>query len=127
MATNENDASFESRTREVFDAFQRKDGTKLRSLIRPEFGTTGGVPGNRMSGAEWAGLTETGFELRSFTVSEPSARVEGDTAVVSYSYTQDASYQGHSSAPDWFITDVWVRRDGEWQLLGRHYEILKQN
>ncbi len=116
---------FAGLTRELFEAVSRQDTESLESLVAGGFRTTGGVPGNRMSRDEWMGLVAGAFALQSFELREFVSTRDADTAVVSYGYSQAATYQDLEAPAEWFISDVWVRREGGWKLLGRHYEVLR--
>jgi uncharacterized protein DUF4440 len=80
-----------------------------------------------MSRDEWINLIDSGFVLRSLTLGDIATTIDGDTVVASYEYFQDTAYNGQQSPRDWFISDVWVRRDKAWQLLARHYEVTSGN
>jgi ketosteroid isomerase-like protein len=48
-------------------------------------------------------------------------RVYGDAALVtSRSLMAGATFRGQAWSPENYITDVWVRRDGRWQVVRRH-------
>lgn len=124
-AHDELEVDFRRLTHEVFDAFRRQDREALEPVVAHDFRTTGGVPGNRMSRGEWMDLVAGDFKLQSFALADTASTIDGDTAIVSYRYSQTATYNHQQTPPEWFISDVWVRRDGNWQLLGRHYEVLR--
>ena len=53
----------------------------------------------------------------------PDLRVHvyGDAALVtSRSLNPGATFSGQAWSPENYITDVWVRRDGRWQVVRRH-------
>ena len=50
-----------------------------------------------------------------------SVRVYGDAALVtSRSLNPGATFGGRAWSPENYITDVWVRRNGRWQVVRRH-------
>jgi hypothetical protein len=57
---------------------------------------------------------------RSYRYSDFLIRRYGEVAVVSAQYEQEASYSGVERSGRFVITDVWVQRDGRWQLTLRH-------
>ena len=46
--------------------------------------------------------------------------VYGNTAVVVSRYRQTAKLGNRDASGELRITDVWVRRDGRWQIVRRH-------
>jgi hypothetical protein len=44
-------------------------------------------------------------------------RVFGDTAVATYGQTEKSQYQGKDNSGHYVYTDVWVRRNGNWQIV----------
>ena len=47
-------------------------------------------------------------------------RVYGDTAVMTSRNLLRATFDGKDWSGDHALTDVWVRRDGCWQIVRRH-------
>ncbi|NNH75188.1 nuclear transport factor 2 family protein [Nocardia uniformis] len=59
------------------------------------------------------------------TVDEPRIRVYGDTAVVTARATNTAHYRGDRFDSDEWVTDVFLRRDGEWRCVLTHLTTAK--
>ena len=51
-------------------------------------------------------------------------RAYGDTAVSSYRMTTEATFEGTEIKQRFCITNVWMRRDGDWQIVARHTATL---
>jgi ketosteroid isomerase-like protein len=49
-----------------------------------------------------------------------SVRVYGDTAVINAQFQQHATFAGHDWSGEFLLTDIWVKRDGRWQVVARH-------
>ena len=49
-----------------------------------------------------------------------NVRVYGDTAVITAQFQQNATFAGHDWSGEFLLTDVWVKRDGRWQVVARH-------
>jgi ketosteroid isomerase-like protein len=47
-------------------------------------------------------------------------RVFGDTAVSSYRMSAEAKFEGTEIKRQLCITNVWMNRNGEWQIVARH-------
>jgi ketosteroid isomerase-like protein len=60
------------------------------------------------------------YELEEFQVLDANVDVHGDWAIVHCMYTQKARLRGRDVSHDFFFTDVWIFRDGRWQVVTRH-------
>jgi ketosteroid isomerase-like protein len=47
-------------------------------------------------------------------------RAYGDTAVTSYRMTAEAKVEGMEIKRQLCITNVWMKRNGQWQIVARH-------
>ncbi|MCA1600905.1 MAG: nuclear transport factor 2 family protein, partial [Acidobacteria bacterium] len=47
-------------------------------------------------------------------------RAYGDTAVASYRMTAEATFEGMEMKRQLCITNVWMKRNGHWQIIARH-------
>ena len=47
-------------------------------------------------------------------------RAYGDTAVSSYRMSAEATFEGMEIKRQLCVTNVWMRRDGNWQIVARH-------
>ena len=47
-------------------------------------------------------------------------RAYGDTAVSSYRMTAEATFEGTEIKRQLCITNVWMKRNGSWQIVARH-------
>lgn len=50
----------------------------------------------------------------------------GDAAVMRSRYRQRATVAGQDRSGTMLVTDVWVKRDGRWQVVARHTSWLDQ-
>jgi ketosteroid isomerase-like protein len=50
----------------------------------------------------------------------------GDVAVTSYVMDAKATFEGIEISRQFCITNVWMRRDGRWQVVARHSANLEQ-
>jgi ketosteroid isomerase-like protein len=51
---------------------------------------------------------------------DPRIRVLGDTALMTSRNILRASFDGKDWSAEPYLTDVWIRQDGRWQILRRH-------
>jgi ketosteroid isomerase-like protein len=103
---------------ELVRAVQAHDRARLEELLAEEF-TLDGAAGrlDREALLEAAGGA---YEIDDFSYEEISPDVYGNTAVVVSRYRQSASLEGRDVSMGLRVTDVWVRRDGRWQIVRRH-------
>ena len=59
-------------------------------------------------------------ELRSYQMLEPQVRVLGDTALLTYYFTEEGFSTGKEFSNAGKISVVFVRRDGTWRALQEH-------
>ncbi len=103
---------------ELVRAVQRHDRDRLEELLADEF-TLDGAAGR----LDREGLLEASagaYEIEDFSYEEIDPDVYGSTAVVVSRYQQWATLSGRDVSMRLRVTDVWVRRDGRWQIVRRH-------
>ena len=103
------------------EAVQRTDLETLERLIAPEYVLQAQGLG-RVSREEWMrAAQQSAYEIHSFTYEDVRIHIYyGDTAVMQSRYSQQATFQGQDRSGEMLITDVWVRRDEDWQVVARH-------
>jgi ketosteroid isomerase-like protein len=65
------------------------------------------------------------YDIEEFEYLESDIRVYGDTAVSNSRYRQTATFKGQDLSVVFYLTDVWVKRDGRWQVVTRHSSIAQ--
>jgi len=101
------------------DALKQQNRARLSPLLASDFALTG-------ERASSASVSKQSYVNRAVKeplaanqkVDVPSVRVFGDTAIVNVRYTKAAP--GNAAAPEFVITDVWVKRNNRWQAVTRH-------
>lgn len=58
--------------------------------------------------------------VRRYDKDDLRVRAYGDTAVSSYRMTAEASLEGTELKRQLCITNVWMKRHGQWQIVARH-------
>jgi ketosteroid isomerase-like protein len=99
-------------------AVQAHDRERLESIVAREF-TLVGRTGPR-SREEWLDEWSAAYEIADWRYEEIEIEVYGNTAVLSSRYSQTARHDGADVSGSYLVTDVWVRRDGRWQVVRRH-------
>ncbi len=98
-----------------------KDQAALADLLAPEFQLVGirstGV--TAIHRAEWL-ATAGSIIFHDFTTQTTSVQVFGDTALATVEGRWDIVFRGHPIKENFYVTDVWVRRDGAWRVVRRH-------
>ena len=105
--------------RDWMDAWRRDDRARLEEILAPEFTLTSARTDRLVDRAEWLRLLDT-TRSESFEYSDFLVQVFGDAAVVKSRLTQVATVGGQPWNATFMVTDVWIRRDGRWQVVARH-------
>jgi hypothetical protein len=100
------------------EAWIRKDREMCSRILADDFILTS-ARGVLMSKSDWlAGLAM--FDCTAFAWDEIIVRLFGEVAIVHSRIRQAAAVAGHDWSGVFLLTDVWVRRDGQWQVVSRH-------
>lgn len=111
--------------RKWMGALQQRDASALSQLVSDDFTLVSPrlnvAAGDRDKYFQHAmrDLTLTSYEFEGLSV-----RLYGRTAVVSGRLKQSASAAGEDWGGSYLFTDVWVSRDGVWQVVSRHTSLL---
>ncbi|MGI9169618.1 MAG: nuclear transport factor 2 family protein [Caulobacteraceae bacterium] len=102
-------------------ALLAKDQATLGELLAPEFQLVGvrstGV--GAVHRAEW--LTTAGsITFHDFETETTSVELFGDAALATVEGHWDIMFGGRPIKENFYVTDVWVRRDGRWRVVRRH-------
>jgi len=111
--------------RELNQAFALRDTAAMERLLAPEYvfhftdhnmtGTLAGTP-NAPRG-RWVGEAFTHLSNGPLESSLVDVRIVGDTGIVVSHYRWSGSWDGTGFQYEGYITDTWVRREGQWQVL----------
>jgi Ketosteroid isomerase homolog len=67
------------------------------------------------------------LKIESSTNEDMKVQVHGDTAVVTYRSTDKGNYKGNDLSGQYRWTDVFVKRNGRWQIVaGQGTRIMQQ-
>src|SRR5262249_5634446 len=59
-----------------------------------------------------------------FDKDDVKVRAYGETAVASYRLTVKGQHEGIEISQQFRVTDVWLRREGLWQVVSRHTAVM---
>lgn len=109
--------------RHWMEAAIRKDEAVLRQILADEYHLIAG----RLGFVDKDGWLAMGAEytITEFEYLESDIHVYGATAVSNSRYRQEATYKGEDLSELFYLTDVWVKRDGRWQVVTRHSSIAE--
>jgi hypothetical protein len=113
-------AAFHARTQAWMDAVRDRDRAVLEATLAAEFRLTSSRTDAWVNRERWIELALTAVELRSFAIEELEASVVDAAAVVWLRASQVARVGPDDWSERFMLTDVWVERDGRWQVLTRH-------
>ena len=102
-------------------AVQEHDQSRLETMLAREF-TLLGAAGE----LDREGLIDAAagsYVIEDFAYEEIDPEVYGNTAVIVSRYRQTARLDGQDVSARLHMTDVWIRRDGRWQIVRRHATI----
>jgi quercetin dioxygenase-like cupin family protein/ketosteroid isomerase-like protein len=103
--------------RVMADAIVKGDMATFNRIVAPDWILT--APNGMVQTREeaMADLRSGALKFESMVPSDLKVRVYGDTAVVTGRTTDKVSYKGTDLSGDYRFTDVFVNRDGRWQLV----------
>ncbi len=106
---------------ELVRAVQERNSDRLETMLALEFTLLGAA--GELDRDELIAAASGRYAIEEFCYEEIDTEVYGDTAVVVSRYRQTATLDGRDVSARLHVTDVWVRRDGRWQIVRRHATI----
>lgn len=103
---------------ELVGAVRDHDRERLERLLAAEF-TLSGAAGE-LDRQAFLEAASGPYEIDDWAYEEIDPEVYGDTAVVVSRYRQVGRLDGRDLSHGMHVTDIWVRRDGHWQIVRRH-------
>ena len=106
---------------ELVAAVHDHDRARLELLLAAEF-TLNGAAGE-LDREAFLDAASGPYEIDDWAYEEIDPDVYGNTAVVVSRYRQTGRLAGRDLSHRMHVTDIWVRRDGHWQIVRRHATI----
>ena len=127
-ATSANEQELLDAEREWADVVMRQDKVAANSILADEFRLTGPElqrlsTGRAATKDVWLETLQL-IDTRSFNLSDAQITIYGRAAVVFVRATIDWSIQGRPLPSLYMLTDLWVKREGRWQVVTRLSEPL---
>ena len=105
------------------DAIMRRDRGAAEQIVGAEYSLM--APGiGEMPRAQWLENLHD-YVVHSYEFITVKIQVYGETAVQRSHYKQHATVFGKDRSGEMLVTDVWVKRDGRWQVVARHTSFLQ--
>ncbi len=101
-------------------AIVKKDTATIDRLLAPEFNGTSPTAHTFPKEAAIQDLTNGAYVVDSMTLDEISVNPYGDTAVAFTSQEEKSHYAKQDTSGHYHWTDVWVKKDGRWQVVAAH-------
>ena len=113
--------------RDWAQAMAKRDQATLDRILAADYSSTN-ADGEVSTKAQGDADIKAGvLKYDSFVVDDMNVRLFGDTAVVTGRSTLKGSYKGKDISGQNRFTDVFVRRDGRWQVVTTHFSrVAKQ-
>ena len=105
------------------ESYKQRDISKLSSLLSEDFiitvedGSTFGKEGYISHSAD------STVKVDLADLSELRVRVHGNTAIVTGAYHEVGTSKGKRYDYHDRLTDVWMKRNGNWQVIASHYSV----
>jgi ketosteroid isomerase-like protein len=99
------------------EAIRSRDLASLDRMLADEYVYTASGQG-RVDRQGWLRMVSV-YDLQTFDFPRMDVRLYADVALVLCEYRQTGTVGGQVRSGTFLITDVWVRRDGRWQIAAR--------
>jgi ketosteroid isomerase-like protein len=102
-------------------AWQLPDPGALETIVGDDFTlTSSSSKGEITNKRQYIDSTLKLVRGDGFSFEKLNVRIYGDTAVINAQFQQTATFAGHDWSGEFLLTDVWVKRNGRWQVVARH-------
>jgi ketosteroid isomerase-like protein len=109
------------------NAWENKDEVAARRIMSDDFALTSTMTTGELTYKEtWIQHAMHGFDCQSFGFDSIKVRIYGNTAVLNVWYHQVATINGKEWSGNALLTDVWVRKNDDWQVVARHATSLSK-
>jgi ketosteroid isomerase-like protein len=106
--------------REWVAAIVKKDVATLERLLASDFSGTSPTAHTFFKHHAISDLTSGHYVVEAMDLDEISVNVYGDAAVSFTSQQEKSSYLGEDTSGHYHFTDVWIKKDGRWQVVASH-------
>jgi len=108
------------------EAFKGRDWVALKQLLADDFMPTGiNIPESQADKTRFIDWATKNSEIKSYAIEKNKVRVyPAATAIVTTYYKQKTVVDGVSADADFVATNVWVKRQKQWQAVSHHVSQL---
>ncbi len=112
--------------RRLMEAFKQRDSVALKQLLADDFMPAGAnITESQSDKTRFIEWVLKNSELKSYAVDKTKVRVyPASLAVVTTYYKQKTVIDGVPTDVDFIATDVWVKRNKQWQIVSHHVSQL---
>ncbi|HKC34518.1 MAG TPA: nuclear transport factor 2 family protein [Chitinophagaceae bacterium] len=109
------------------NAWKNKDEAAARKIIADEFTLTSSLStGELVDKDEWIERVLRKLDCKVLRIDKLQARVYNKTAVLNIWFHQEAIVNGKDWNGNFLLTDVWVQKNENWQVVARHASWLQK-
>jgi ketosteroid isomerase-like protein len=101
-------------------AIVNKDAAALDSILAVEFNGTSPTASTFPKSEAIEEIKSGAYDVQKMELDEVSVNVYGDTAVAFTSQKEVSKYRGKDNSGHYHFTNVWVKKDGKWQVVASH-------
>jgi ketosteroid isomerase-like protein len=101
-------------------AIVKKDVPALENLLADDFNGTSPTAHTFLKNHAVKDLTSGDYVVDAMDLDEISVNVYGNTAVSFTSQEEKSKYLGKDTSGHYHFTDVWIKKDGRWQVVASH-------
>src|SRR5215813_14127932 len=107
----------------TWDAYKNKDVAEMKAYTAEDYESYSQVgPSNLQLDI----ANKDKLNIEAYKVVEPKVKMATkDVAILRYKWEAKATYDGKQLKPV-FVTEVWVNREGKWQIVSYQETLLKQ-
>jgi ketosteroid isomerase-like protein len=101
-------------------AIVKKDVARIEGLLASDFNGTSPTGSTFPKSEAINELKNGNYTVESMTMDEVSVNVYGNTAVSFTSQQEKSKVNGKDNSGHYHFTNVWVNKDGAWQVVASH-------
>lgn len=107
------------------EGWKNKDLETCSKILADEFTLTSSLSsGDLMTKEQWLSALSR-YNCTDFRFDKVKVRTYNDTAIVNSWFNQIADVSGKDWSGNFLITDVWIKKNGDWQVVARHASWLQ--
>jgi len=124
MSNHEDELAIRRLQQEWMDGWVNEDIDTIERILAPDYTlTVSSMPSRPVTRAQWINMLAH-YKAEGFIYRDVMVRLLGNIAVVSsVGQAINAKVDGADRSFPFFLTDVWAKRDGHWQVVARYSSV----